>query len=117
MAPWLWEANHEDCSTFLMAFSGSCLDMLSDGCLLQGQCAHCFRGRRGLKKLEAQQMQPGPARPEQEAPGMRLVLPTAPLRSEAAPPPRGLWVARSPLASTLWAMTGTRDALVLVLFY
>ena len=31
----------------------------------------------------------GPARPEQEAHGMRLVLPTAPLRSEAAPPRGG----------------------------
>ena len=97
-----------------MALSGSCLGMLSDDCLLlQGRRASCFRGHRILKKLEAQQIQSGPARPEQQAHGMRLVLPTAPLRSEAAPPPRGLWVAPSPLASTLWALTGTRDALVL----
>ena len=59
----------------------------------------------------------GPCAPEQQAHGMRLVLPTAPLRSEAAPPPRGLWVAPSPLASTLWALTGTRDALVLVFYW
>ncbi|CAI9168094.1 unnamed protein product [Rangifer tarandus platyrhynchus] len=34
LVPWLWEANHENCSIFHTAFSGSCLDMRSDDCLL-----------------------------------------------------------------------------------